>query len=122
MPQRTPRPCRACGTLTTNKSCLCDTHKHNGWERHQAGLSRHQRGYGSDWDKLRIKILHRDRHLCQSCLRGGIASAASIVDHIVPKAHGGTDAPENLEAICRDCHAKKTATERIRGVKPNRSS
>lgn len=117
MPPRTPRPCKApnCGVLTVNPGCLCDAHKNQGWERHQAGRTRHQRGYGSDWEKIRIRILKRDRYLCQSCFRIGIVSSASIVDHIKAKAHGGTNEDANLESICRDCHAKKTATERIRG-------
>lgn len=116
MAPRTPRPCRApgCSALTTNPGCLCDAHKNHGWERHQAGQTRHQRGYGTNWGKIRIRILKRDHYLCQSCFRVGIVAPASIVDHITAKAHGGPDTDENLEAICRDCHAKKTATERIR--------
>jgi 5-methylcytosine-specific restriction endonuclease McrA len=33
------------------------------------------------------------------------------VDHVTPKAKGGTDDMGNLAAICRDCHATKTAME-----------
>ncbi|WP_375227036.1 MULTISPECIES: HNH endonuclease [Burkholderia cepacia complex] len=33
---------------------------------------------------------------------------------MVPKASGGTDLDENLQAICKDCHAAKTARERLR--------
>jgi hypothetical protein len=29
-------------------------------------------------------------------------------DHVVPIALGGADAPENLQAVHRDCHAEKT--------------
>ncbi|MCK8068089.1 HNH endonuclease [Cobetia sp. 1CM21F] len=36
---------------------------------------------------------------------------ATEVDHIVGKAQGGTDAPGNLEAICKACHQAKTASE-----------
>jgi 5-methylcytosine-specific restriction protein A len=39
----------------------------------------------------------------------------AIVDHIKPKAEGGTDDLENLQAICRPCHVKKTALESGRG-------
>ncbi|WP_139238733.1 HNH endonuclease, partial [Yersinia ruckeri] len=35
-------------------------------------------------------------------------------DHIIPKAHGGTDDPSNLELLCWPHHRKKTAIERIR--------
>tara|TARA_A100001391_G_scaffold162143_2_gene121092 strand:- start:3828 stop:3992 length:165 start_codon:yes stop_codon:yes gene_type:complete len=38
---------------------------------------------------------------------------ATEVDHIVGKAQGGTDAPDNLEAICKVCHQAKTASEAL---------
>ncbi|MDE1465644.1 HNH endonuclease signature motif containing protein [Spartinivicinus sp. A2-2] len=37
---------------------------------------------------------------------------ANIVDHIKPKSQGGNDALENLQAICRPCHQKKTDQEK----------
>jgi 5-methylcytosine-specific restriction protein A len=37
---------------------------------------------------------------------------ARDVDHVTPKARGGTDEPVNLESICRSCHQRKTAEER----------
>lgn len=36
---------------------------------------------------------------------------AVAVDHIVPKAEGGNDDPENLQAICKRCHKLKTEME-----------
>jgi 5-methylcytosine-specific restriction protein A len=84
--------------------------------------SRHARGYGAAWTKLRARILARDCHLCQTCAAAGRLSAATAVDHIVPKAHGGTDDPSNLAAICAPCHREKTAAEaaRAQGRKPRR--
>ena len=73
--------------------------------------SRHDRGYGSDWTRLRLRILKRDMHLCQPCLRKSRATPATQVDHITPKAKGGTDDDDNLEAICAECHAVKTTAE-----------
>jgi 5-methylcytosine-specific restriction protein A len=73
--------------------------------------SRHARGYGTAWDKLRKRILARDKHLCQPCLRASRVTPASQVDHITPKAKGGTDDEGNLEAICAECHMIKTAKE-----------
>lgn len=73
--------------------------------------SRHERGYGRDWTKLRLRILARDLHLCQPCKRKGRATPATQVDHIVPKAKGGTDDEGNLQAICGPCHVAKTLIE-----------
>ncbi|USD68125.1 HNH endonuclease [Vibrio sp. SCSIO 43136] len=114
MPPRIPRPCRHpnCSALTICRSGYCDKHKHTGWETHQAGRSRHERGYGSGWDRLKRIILKRDKHLCQLCLQKGRAVIATDVDHILPKSQGGTDDETNLQALCKRCHRSKTATER----------
>ncbi len=73
--------------------------------------SRHARGYGSHWDKLRLVILRRDNHLCQSCLAKGRPTPANHVDHIRPKSKGGTDDHGNLQSLCQECHDEKTAQE-----------
>lgn len=71
-----------------------------------------ERGYGYHWQKLREKILKRDRHLCQTCAKLGIVTKATQVDHIREKAEGGTDDPSNLQSICESCHKKKTSNKR----------
>lgn len=73
--------------------------------------SRHARGYGSVWDKLRLRILARDKRLCQPCKRKGRITAGNEVDHVTPKAKGGTDDEANLECICTECHKAKTTRE-----------
>lgn len=79
--------------------------------------SRHERGYGTAWEKTRKVIFARDCGLCQPCRRTGILHEANEVDHIVPKYEGGTDDHANLQAINAECHAAKTAAEaqRARG-------
>lgn len=53
----------------------------------------------------------RDGGLCQACKANGKIRAASEVDHIRPKADGGTDDINNLQAICKQCHVAKSARE-----------
>ena len=74
-------------------------------------LTRHERGYGYEWTKRRAAVLARDLYLCQPCLSKGRPTQATEVDHIVPKSQDGTDDFENLQAICRPCHATKTKAE-----------
>ena len=81
---------------------------------HPGRESRHARGYGRQWERLRKQILERDSYLCQPCLRTGRPTPAAAVDHILAKAKGGTDSLENLEAICRPCHLDKTMREQGR--------
>lgn len=78
-----------------------------GW----SSASRHKRGYGTAWEKLRKRILARDKHLCQPCKRANRIKAGNHVDHIKPKAKGGTDDEGNLEVICHCCHQDKTIRE-----------
>lgn len=80
--------------------------------------SRHARGYGTAWDKLRKAILARDRHLCQPCKRTGRIKPGNQVDHITPKAKGGTDDEGNLECICTPCHDAKTIIDSGGRVRP----
>jgi 5-methylcytosine-specific restriction protein A len=84
---------------------------------HHERKSRHERGYGVAWDKLREQVMRRDLRLCQPCLRKDRVTAAHAVDHIKPKAKGGTDELTNLEAICRPCHLDKTLRDAGRRVK-----
>ena len=35
------------------------------------------------------------------------------VDHKTRLEHGGTNEVNNLEALCRECHGKKTAMENL---------
>jgi 5-methylcytosine-specific restriction enzyme A len=88
--------------------------------------SRHARGYGAAWDKLRKTILERDTGICQPCKKAGRIHVATEVDHVVSKAKaramGWTQAqidhPSNLQAINSDCHKAKTAADEGRTIKP----
>lgn len=87
---------------------------------HHATESRHARGYGAAWDKLRLLILKRDLYLCQcdECKRTDRITPANQVDHIVPKAQGGTDAWSNLRSVNKQCHDRITNEQLGRKEKP----
>lgn len=72
--------------------------------------NRHARGYGTRWDAIAAQVKHEEP-LCRPCKARAKISATTQVDHIVPKAKGGTDDRSNLQGICDDCHALKTAHE-----------
>jgi len=59
--------------------------------------------------------MQRDAGLCQVCNLKGRLTVGNIVDHIKPKAEGGTDDLGNLQVICKPCHTMKTAGESARG-------
>jgi ATP adenylyltransferase len=55
---------------------------------------------------LRYEVLKRAKYRCELC---GISAEqkALEVDHILPKNHGGSDEPHNLQALCYSCNATK---------------
>lgn len=77
--------------------------------------TRHERGYGYRWTKLRLLILNRDMGLCVPCKNKNPSkiTKATQVDHIVPKWKNGGDENTNLQSICDACHADKTAAEAV---------
>lgn len=46
--------------------------------------------------------------LCVVCGRLGRVRAATEVHHVKPIAEGGSDADENLMALCTPCHSRIT--------------
>lgn len=84
--------------------------------------SRHKRGYGSAWDRIRAEVKRRANGLCEPCLAFGYTHAGHECDHVISKAewqrmHGtldGVDEPTNLQLMHRDCHAAKTVIDRMR--------
>lgn len=77
---------------------------------HDTRVSSTDRGYGYAWQQLRARHLEAEP-LCRACLVHGVTTAALHVDHIVPRARGGSDDPDNLQSLCAPCHSKKTASE-----------
>lgn len=58
--------------------------------------------------RLRFEVFKRDRFTCQYCGRTP-PDVLLHVDHIVPRAEGGPDDPENLRTACQDCNLGKAA-------------
>lgn len=49
--------------------------------------------------------------LCRRCKAKGRTTAATVPDHIVPLANGGTDDDTNIQCLCGPCHTEKTAED-----------
>lgn len=59
--------------------------------------------------RLRFEVLRRDDHTCRYC--GASAPDVPLtVDHVIPRALGGSDDATNLATACRDCNSGKAAT------------
>jgi 5-methylcytosine-specific restriction endonuclease McrA len=49
-------------------------------------------------------IFRRDGHRCQYC---GKTTGNLTVDHVLPRASGGTESWENLVCACTECNSRK---------------
>ena len=61
-------------------------------------------------EPVRRKIAIRQDWMCTWCSK---ELEEYDIDHIIPPRLGGTEAPENLQALCPGCHRKKTDQERM---------
>ena len=119
MPRRAAKPCRhpGCPSLIPGGAdrCYCDEHQREHDRQYDRGRgSSSARGYGATWRKLRRLVLS-ERPLCEDPFgihaRRDEVVAAEEVDHIVPLREGGDNSRDNLQALCKSCHSRKTARE-----------
>ena len=76
------------------------------WERIIAPLPQPQRKPIKP--SVRFQILKRDGYRCQMCGISAKDGATLEIDHITPISKGGSNDPENLQVLCRDCNAGKS--------------
>ena len=68
---------------------------------------------GRHLQKRRLRILAA-QPLCVDCMAIERVRIAQEIDHRVPLAEGGQDVEDNLQPLCKRCHAAKTERERKR--------
>lgn len=114
MPRKPKRPCRypGCNKLVDGHYC----------EEHQRKVTADYNRYGRDeitknfyktpeWLAVREKQL-TDHPYCTECLKKGVYTKATMVDHIKPIKRGGNRLdPNNLQSLCWACHSRKSVEE-----------
>jgi len=103
MPDRPYRICSypGCGARTRERYCPA-----------------HKTIAAREYNKTRTNRKHYDRHwvavrnryiglhpLCEHCLEAGRLVPAEHVHHIIAPGDGGSNADENLQALCKPCHS-----------------
>lgn len=108
MPHSPKKPCShpGCSQLVEHGKMYCSAHSPI-YSRPAAA-----RGYDSAWRRARRVYL--DAHpLCVECLKRGVYTEATVVDHITP--HRGDRTlfwdTDNWQALCKRCHDSKTGRE-----------
>ncbi len=115
MPRRPGHVCRwqGCPAIVPAGTPYCEVHAREVQRRTDAQRgTASQRGYGANWRRVRAMFL-AEHPLCADPYKnhGPYPPLATDVDHIVPRSQGGSEDPENLQALCKSCHSKKTAHE-----------
>ena len=106
MPTRLKHPCAyfRCPELTDKQYCPI----------HQR-ITKKQRREEQDLDYYSSKRWRRFRKMFLSahpiCATPGCGKPSAEVDHIISRSKGGTDEENNLQALCKRCHSRKTAKE-----------
>lgn len=72
--------------------------------------SRHDRGYGTQHDRIRRALL-RDEPFCRECRKYGREVRATHADHIVPKCLGGESVRSNYQPLCTAHSRSKSGRE-----------
>jgi 5-methylcytosine-specific restriction protein A len=68
-------------------------------------------------DQLKKIVASQQRWNCKKCKN--ILDATYEVDHIIALEDGGNNHIQNLQALCRNCHGKKTMEDNIKRRYPN---
>jgi len=64
-----------------------------------------------------LKILERQNHYCAICGKKKLLPHRYHVDHIKPIALGGQNILSNKQALCPDCHDRKSREDRSKIAK-----
>lgn len=104
-----------CGTLV--QGGRCPAHRRQSWARTDEG----GRIRGRRLQQLRRDLL-ASSPLCVRCRSVGLVTPATIRDHIVALALGGTEDPSNVQTLCSDCNEAKRRDEARAGAKRSREA
>jgi 5-methylcytosine-specific restriction enzyme A len=87
------------------RTTYCDAHKPA--PRPDDRPSASKRGYDRRHQRLR-KVFLAKNPLCHDCEEQGRLTTATEMHHIVALRDGGTNHWDNLMALCKPCHDKRT--------------
>lgn len=62
-------------------------------------------------ESMKKFVAAKQKWTCKSC--NEMLDATYEIDHIRPLYQGGDNQPYNLQALCRNCHGRKTMNDRL---------
>lgn len=121
MPYKPKRPCSHPGCPKLTDGRFCEEHAKQEAQRYER-FDRDpivKKRYGRTWKRIRDKYIAM-HSLCEKCEKNDKITPSQEVHHIKPLSQGGTNAEENLMALCMSCHSEITAREGGRWGKKTR--
>lgn len=114
MPIATQRPCSHIGCPALTRDSYCPEHaddkkiEREANRKHIGPRIKNPIYATAQWKRLRLMVIRRD----PVCVAEGCRNFSAEVDHIIPLSKGGSAfALENLQALCKSCHTRKTLSE-----------
>lgn len=107
------RPCLAprCPVLVTSGRCEA----HGGPRRPWAAKATTTPRLTGRANQRRRALLFTREPLCRECAKHNRVTIATIRDHVIPLAEGGTEDVTNEQPLCNSCHLAKSEQESKRG-------
>ena len=59
-------------------------------------------------DDVKKMLLEKQNRACNGCKRNTLENRDFVVDHIIPRARGGSNEEENLQLLCWSCNSIKS--------------
>lgn len=117
MPSKLRGPCRWANTCTERAAPgkrYCEQHQADAYRAQDARRDRETVAFYKSalWLKRAKYVIELVDPICRECQR----AASQEVDHITPRADGGSDDVENLQGLCKPCHSAKTMRELHRAL------
>ena len=73
----------------------------------------YQQGTLAGWENLKAYAKYRDGYKCRACGKSKHEDGVKLeVHHVIRRADGGTDVPENVVTLCEECHKAHHTGER----------
>lgn len=86
------------------------------WENQKSNKKDHKRQIGKS---EKNEVWERQHGKCAICHKP-LTPATTQYDHIRPYAKGGETDISNIQALCANCHAKKTNRDRVNEIRRKR--
>ncbi|MCL2577969.1 MAG: HNH endonuclease [Defluviitaleaceae bacterium] len=112
MPFKPRKPCAHPGCRELTSGRFCETHakevmkRYNQYSRDPNANKR----YGRRWKRIQAAYISVNP-LCEICKGESKLVPATTVHHKIKLTDGGTNAKENLQALCASCHSRLHVSE-----------